>query len=123
MNINEFLLLLVSVLASLAGQFFLKSGAIKLGKINLANFISHFINIIVMPEMIIGLSFYALGAVFYIYLLTRVNLSIAAPSTSIVYVFSVFVGLLFFKETMSLLQLTGLGFIIIGIILLIGKAN
>jgi drug/metabolite transporter (DMT)-like permease len=116
---QEFALLLMSVLASVAGQFFLKSGAVKLGKVNIGNTVSHILSIITIPELLIGLTCYALGAVAYILLLTRVNLSIAGPSISLVYVFSVLLGYFLFRETISLTRLVGLSLIVGGVILVV----
>ncbi|MBO3462161.1 EamA family transporter [Aetokthonos hydrillicola CCALA 1050] len=111
----------MSVLASTSGQFFLKSGAVKLGKVNLSNALNQILSIIATPELLIGLACYAMGAVTYILLLTRVNLSIAAPSSSLVYIFSVLLGYFFFRESITLVRLLGLSFIVSGIILVIWR--
>jgi len=116
---QEFFLLLMSVLSSVGGQFFLKLGAIKLGRVNFDNAFSHIINIITIPELIGGLTFYALGALAYILLLTRVNLSIVGPSVSIVYIFSVLLGYFTFKESIPINRVLGLGFITCGVILVL----
>ncbi|WP_180974906.1 EamA family transporter [Fischerella thermalis] len=119
MTPQEFFLLLMSVLASVAGQFFLKAGALKLGRVNVGNAFNHILSIIATPELLLGLTCYALGAVAYILLLTRVNLSVAGPCISLVYVFSVLLGYFIFRETIPLMRLTGLSFIIIGVILVV----
>lgn len=119
MTLQEFGLLVLSVLSSVAGQFFLKIGASKLGKVLITNALSHIISIVTVPELIAGLASYGLGAVAYILLLTRVKLSIAAPCVSLVYVFSVLLGWLVFKESMPSIRLVGLSFIVIGVILVV----
>ncbi|MBF2063400.1 MAG: EamA family transporter [Calothrix sp. C42_A2020_038] len=119
MNLEEFGLLLLSVLSSVAGQFFLKMGATKLSKASLANVLNQVISMITIPELLIGLSFYGLGAIAYILVLRRVNLSVAGPSASLVYVFSVLIGLFVFKEPIPLVRLLGLGFIVCGVILVV----
>ncbi|MBH8566845.1 EamA family transporter [Nostoc sp. CENA67] len=119
MTPQEFILLLMSVLASIGGQFFLKAGALKLGRVHVGNAVSHIISIITIPELLIGLTCYALGALAYILLLTRVNLSVAGPSVSLVYVFSVLLGYFIFKETIPLTRLVGLSLIVSGVILVV----
>ncbi len=121
MTPQEFSLLLMSVIASVAGQLFLKIGANKLGRVNIANAVSLIISMTTTPELLIGLACYGFGAVAYILLLTRVNLSIAAPSASLVYVFSVLLGYFFLKETIPLIRLLGLSFIVSGVILVIWR--
>ncbi|MEL4898457.1 EamA family transporter [Crocosphaera sp. Alani8] len=123
MTFQEFCLLLVSVLTSAVGQLFLKLGATKLGKVDGSNAVSHIINIVLTPELILGLSCYGLGAIAYILLLTRVNLSVAGPSASIIYVFSVLIGYFVFKETIPIHRAFGLGFIVCGVLLVVWKGN
>jgi len=119
MNLQEFALLLISVATSVGGQFFLKLGALKLAKVNSANAMSNIISIATTPELLTGLTCYGFGAIAYILLLTRVNLSIAAPSISLVYVFSVMLGYFIFRETIPLTRLIGLSFIVGGVILVV----
>lgn len=119
MSIQEFLLLLMSVLASVGGQFFLKMGALKLGRVNIGNTVSHILSIVTTPELLTGLACYGLGALAYILLLTRVNLSVAGPSVSLVYVFSVLLGYFIFKEPIPVTRLVGLSLIISGVILVV----
>jgi drug/metabolite transporter (DMT)-like permease len=121
MSIPEFSLLLISVLISVAGQFFLKMGAIKLGKVDTSNAVSHILNMITIPELLLGLTCYGIGAVAYILLLTRVNLTVAAPAVSVGYIFSVLLGYFVLKEPISLIRVFGLGFIVTGVILVIWK--
>lgn len=121
MSPPEFTLLLISVLISVAGQFFLKMGAIKLGKVHAGNILSLMLNITTIPELLLGLTCYAIGAVAYILLLTRVNLSIAAPAVSVGYIFSVLLGYFILKEPIPLIRLAGLSLIVMGVILVVWK--
>jgi drug/metabolite transporter (DMT)-like permease len=116
---QEFSLLLISILASVGGQVFLKAGALKLGRANIGNTISHILSIMTTPELVIGLTCYGLGSLAYILLLTRVKLSIAGPSVSLVYVFSVLLGYFLFRETIPLTRLVGLSLIVGGVILVV----
>jgi drug/metabolite transporter (DMT)-like permease len=117
----EFALFLVSILMSVAGQFFLKAGALKLGQANSSNLLSHVLGIITTPELLAGLTCYGLGAITYILLLTRVNLSVAGPAASLVYIFSVLGGYFLFKESIPMSRLAGLSLIIAGVLLVIWK--
>ena len=121
MSPSEFGLLLISILASVSGQFFLKAGALKLGKVNAGNLSSHILGMLTTPDLLIGLSCYGLGAIAYILLLTRVKLSIAGPAVALVYVFSVLVGCFIFREPVPLTRLVGLGLIMCGVVLVIWK--
>lgn len=121
MSISEFSLLIMSVLISVTGQFFLKTGALKLGKVHAGNILSHILSMITIPELLLGITCYGIGAVAYILLLTRVNLSIAGPAVSISYIFSVLLGYFVLKETIPLTRVFGLGLIVAGVILVIWR--
>jgi drug/metabolite transporter (DMT)-like permease len=116
-SLIEIALLLLAVCAGSAGQLFLKLGALKLGQVNLTNMASHALSIITIPELLIGLGAYGLGALAYILLLTRVNLSVAGPAAASIYLFTVLMGYFVFDETLPPLRLLGLGFIVCGVIL------
>jgi drug/metabolite transporter (DMT)-like permease len=118
-NPQEFGLLLVSIFASVMGQLFLKMGAAKLTKVNMANALNQILSILSIPELLIGLACYGLGAIAYILLLTRVKLSVAAPSASLVYVFSVLISYFIFKESIPVVRLFGLSLIVCGVILVV----
>lgn len=121
MSPQEITLLLFSVLISVAGQFLLKMGAIKLGKVHAGNIINLILNMITIPELLLGLTCYGIGAIAYILLLTRVNLSVAAPAVSVGYIFSVLLGYFILKEPIPLIRLVGLGFIVTGVILVVWR--
>ncbi|MEM9008998.1 MAG: EamA family transporter [Cyanobacteria bacterium P01_F01_bin.86] len=117
MNPQEFTLLSVAVLASGLGQFFLKLGATKLGKVTAENALSHVLAIATNVELVAGLFCYGIGAILYIMLLTRVNLSVAAPAASMIYIFSVLIGRFAFNEPLPVPRLVGIGLIVCGVIL------
>ena len=119
MSWQEFCLLLLSVSASVTGQLFLKIGAGKLGRVDATNTLQQILGIVKTSELLIGLACYGVGAVVYILLLTRVNLSVAGPSASLVYVFSVLLGYFIFKESIPLMRLVGLSLIVCGVILVV----
>ncbi len=119
MALSEFALLLGAVLSSVIGQFLLKAGALKLGKVSAENAMSHVLGIVTIPELVGGLVVYALGAIAYILLLTRVNLSIAGPAIALSYVFAVIMGYFVFRETIPIARVIGVGLIVCGVILVI----
>jgi drug/metabolite transporter (DMT)-like permease len=116
---HEFLLLLTSILIGVAGQFFLKLGAVKLGKVEVSNAIDQILKIATTPELIMGLACYGLASIAYILILTRVKLSVVGPTVALSYVFSVLIGYFIFKEPLPVLRVAGLGFIMAGVIMVI----
>jgi drug/metabolite transporter (DMT)-like permease len=119
MNPKEFILLLIAIVFSASGQFFLKLGALKLGKVTANNAIGHVLSIAMQPELLAGLACYGIGAILYILVLTRVNLSVAGPAAALIYILSFLLGHFAFGEAISTNRLFGLGFIVCGVILLV----
>ncbi|MCU0535262.1 MAG: EamA-like transporter family protein [Hydrococcus sp. Prado102] len=119
MTPKEFALLLMAIVFSSLGQFFLKLGALKLGKVTASNAIGHILSIATQPELLAGLACYGMGAIAYIMLLTRVNLSVAGPAAALIYIFSFLLGHFAFGEAISANRVVGMGFIVCGVILLV----
>lgn len=115
MNRKEFFLLLISVICGASGQVFLKTGALKLNELSHLQLWSKILTIITIPELIIGLFFYGSAAITYILLLSTVDLGVAAPAASLVYIFSIILGALFFRESITLARLCGVFFIFLGV--------
>lgn len=121
MNRNEFFLLLISVACGASGQLFLKSGALKLNNLSHLQLWSKVLAMITIPELIIGLLFYGSAAITYILILSTVDLGIAAPSASLVYVLSIIIGAFFFRESITFTRLCGVFFIFLGVTIIASK--
>lgn len=104
---------------SAAGQFFLKAGAIKLGRVTVSSALRHLGTLVLTPEILVGFALYGLSAILYILLLTRVPLNVAGPAVAIGYVFSVLIGYFLFRENLTTLRLVGLALIACGVILVV----
>ena len=103
------------------GQLFLKLGALKLGAVTFTNVGDHLVRIVRIPELLLGLVAYGIGAIAYILLLTRVDLSIAGPAAASVYIFTVLLGYFVFQENLSILRIMGIGLIVCGVVLIAAK--
>lgn len=122
MSLQEIGLLLGSVLASVVGQFLLKAGALKLGKVTGDNWLSHVLSMATTWELAAGMTAYGLGAIAYILLLTRVKLSVAAPSVSLIYVFAVLIGVLAYGEALPIARAIGVALIMAGVVLVASQS-
>jgi len=121
MTFSEIGLLLIAICASVMGQLFLKLGALKLGAVTFTNIGDHLVRIVRIPELLLGLVAYGIGAIAYILLLTRVDLSIAGPAAASVYIFTVLLGYFVFQENLSILRIMGIGLIVCGVVLIAAK--
>ena len=122
MNLQALSFLLVSILANVAVQFFLKTGGVKLGRVDGSHFWEHFWHSMAVPELLAGVAFSAASAIAYFLVLTSAELSVAGPASALVYIFSVLMGHFLFKEAVPLAHLAGLSLIVGGVVLVSSKA-
>jgi uncharacterized membrane protein len=118
--LQSFLLILASLTFAAVGQFFLKTGANQLGTIG-AEAAGRALQVAISAatnlNLIIGLGFYGLGAVTWIIVLTRAQLSWAYPMLALNQVLVLLVGALFLHEHVSMLRWSGVLLIIFGVVL------
>jgi multidrug transporter EmrE-like cation transporter len=114
-------MVLVPVLIGVLGQIFLKKGMSEVGQFNVSSvqvilpqFIKAFTNLWVLS----GFAFYFLSSLFWMMVLSRVDLSVAYPLLSLGYVFILIASGLFFKEPVSLIRWTGVLVIMSGVVLI-----
>ncbi|MBC2578894.1 EamA family transporter [Clostridium sp. DJ247] len=111
-------LILVSVFLGAIGQVLVKYGAVNL-QLNFAveYLIPSILSILKNGPVMCGTISYGLSFLIWIKVLSKVELSYAYPMVSIGYVLTMFFSYFLFKENISLIRITGVGFIIIGVIL------
>jgi uncharacterized membrane protein len=68
-------------------------------------------------KLMLGVLLYGLSTVFFIMALKLGELSVVYPLTSLSYIFVALLSLYFLKEKMNWYKWTGIGFIILGVIL------
>ena len=119
MNFINFSLLLAASASSVIGQFFLKSGAEKFGKVeftSLNNLVMTVLNMLFIPQVMAGIMAYAIGLFAYIFALSRMPISIVSPSIAMSYVFAVLMGRFIFGEAVPVTRYIGMGMIVCGVI-------
>lgn len=112
--------ILVSVLAGATGQVLLKKGMGSMGPLTLSlgQLGSILWRIATNPYVIIGLSLYAGGALFWLAALSRVDLSYAYPFASLSYVIMLVASWQLFNENITPLRLLGTLVVCTGVFLI-----
>ncbi len=104
----------VSIVLNALANILMKAGALKPKESN--QLFDVCINMATNPVIIAGIICFALGLAAYNYVLIKINLSVAYPiNTSLGFVLVVLVSWLFLKETITPLQIGGIGLIIVGV--------
>ncbi len=116
---KSLLLIFVSVILGVVGQLSMKQGMLKVGYVSLelTKLSSSFFHIITTPFVLLGLFLYVVSAMFWLVVLSRVDLSYAYPMISIGYVLIVFLSWMLFHEHISSGKVLGILLICSGVFL------
>ncbi|MDQ2807932.1 MAG: EamA family transporter [Chloroflexota bacterium] len=119
-GIRTFAVLLVAIALSVTGETLLKKGLGHLGPLEFgpATLLPSFLRIFTTPLILSGFAAIFGGALFWLVVLSKWDLSLAYPLLSISYIASLFVGALFLGENITPLRIMGVGVVVIGVVLL-----
>ncbi|MCX7174072.1 MAG: SMR family transporter [Proteobacteria bacterium] len=119
MNAISFSLVLTGVLLNAAAQLLLKAGTNAVGhfEFHLDNLVPVGLKLALEPHILGGMACYAVSLVVWIMALSRVPVSIAYPMLSIGYVINAFVAWQWLGEALATQKLLGIGFIVVGVFL------
>lgn len=113
-------LLFISIGLAVAGQLSMKAGMNKVGEIKAEDF-KHpgdlIVRVLKSAWAVIGVVLYAISALFWLVVLSRVDLSVAYPIVAAGYVVVVFYSWLVFKEPVKWIAWIGLALIVAGVII------
>lgn len=111
------LLILSSVALGVVGQVSLKAGVSRIGPLALGRQSLHVLvwRLCGQPRILLGLSVYGVSTLFWLAVLSQVQLSYAYPFLSLSYVLIVLVSWLLFREQISLTRLIGVAAICFGV--------
>jgi len=109
-----YVVLAFSIVLNAAANILMKAGALKPKENN--QVIDVFINMATNPIIWGGICCFALGLAAYNYALIKMNLSIAYPiNTSVGYILVVLASWILFKESLSVIQISGIVVICVGV--------
>lgn len=112
------LLVIVSVLLAVIGQLLMKQGMNQFGAFPISQIVYKVIPMFLNPWVFAGLVFFGVSSVFWLAVLSRMNLSFAYPMVSLAYVVVALASILFFKENVSAVRWIGIFVIVFGVFLI-----
>lgn len=116
MNITNFILILINTLILVSGQFLWKYGVMQ-RNVSFQS-IQEIASLLLSPFILGGLALYGIATVLWLFILTKVPLSIAYPIQSLAYVFAVFGAYFIFNEQLSFAKIAGVLLIVLGVSLI-----
>ena len=115
--LKNLVMIMATVILNTAGQFMMKAGINRVGKIGLGNIVEAFQKVVTSWYVIGGFTSYALSAVLWILILSRAELSWAFPMVSLSYVITALLAPYLLNETFSAQRFIGILVICAGVFL------
>jgi multidrug transporter EmrE-like cation transporter len=114
-----FSLVLAGVLLNAGAQLLLKAGTHRVGEFafTMANVVPVGAQLALDPYILGGLACYVVSVVVWILALSRTPVSVAYPMLSIGYIVNALAAWALFGESLGAQKLAGIGFIVVGVVL------
>ncbi len=114
----NYLIMAISILLAVAGQLLMKKGMVAFGTFPVSQLLVKVIPMFLNPWVFIGFVCFGLSSVFWLVVLSRMELSLVYPMVSVAYVLVALFSFFFFKENVSLIRWAGIAVIILGVFLI-----
>jgi len=111
---SAIILIFVSILLAVSGQFLLKKGMNKIGNVNLSEVGSVLIKVMSNGYILTALVVFCVAFFLWLLVLSKFDLSFAYPLVSIGYILVALVSFVFLKENLSLMRWVGIILIAVG---------
>lgn len=115
---TNYLLLGVSILLAVTGQLLMKKGMMIFGSFPVNQMLQNIFPMFLNPFIFFGFACFAASSLFWLVVLSRLELSFVYPMVSVAYVIVALASLIFFKENVTLLRWVGISVIILGVFLI-----
>lgn len=115
---GNYIILSISILLAVVGQLLMKKGMMLFGAFPVRELLSHIIPMFLNPFVFFGFACFGASSIFWLVVLSRLELSLVYPMVSVAYVLVALASLVFFKENITLVRWAGIAVIILGVILI-----
>jgi len=110
--------IVVAVLTGAFAQTMMKTGTTRLGAFGDTPFFEYLIKLLLSPYILLAIASYGLGVIFYMLMLSRLNLSFLYPvMTALGLILATIVSATLFQEQISLLRIGGIALMIASVVL------
>jgi drug/metabolite transporter (DMT)-like permease len=114
---KNFMLIIITVILNTTGQFCMKTGVNRVGKIGLEGLFGMFFKVVTNWFVLGGFGLYIVSAALWIIILSRAELSWAFPMVSLSYVITALAAPILLHESFSYQRLIGTVIICAGVFL------
>lgn len=115
---GNYLILAVSISLAVAGQLLMKKGMMAVGSFPVNELFVNLIRMFLNPFVFFGFAAFGLSSIFWLVVLSRLELSFVYPLVSVAYVIVAIASLIFFHEQVTLIRWLGIAVIVAGVFLI-----
>ena len=115
---GNYIIVGISISLAVVGQLLMKKGMLVFGSFPATQLLSKLIPMFLNPYVFFGFAAFGLSSIFWLIVLSRLELSLVYPMVSIAYVLVAIASLIFFKENVTLIRWLGIAIIIAGVFLI-----
>jgi len=115
---TNYIILGISILLAVAGQLLMKKGMMLFGSFPASQLLYKIIPMFMNPYVFFGFACFGLSSLFWLVVLSRLELSLVYPMVSVAYVLVALASLIFFKENVTLFRWLGILVIVCGVFLI-----
>lgn len=108
-------LIVVSIALAIVGQLLMKYGMMMFGQFAVTDLLSKLFPMIFQPYVFMGIVAFAISSVFWLVVLSRMDLSLVYPLVSIGYIVVAIFGSIYFGESVTLVRWIGIITICVGV--------
>lgn len=108
----------ISILLAVAGQLLMKRGMMSFGTFPVSQLLYKIIPMFLNPWVFFGFACFGLSSIFWLVVLSRMELSLVYPMVSVAYVMVALFSWFFFKENVTLVRWAGIAIIMLGVYLI-----
>ena len=114
----NYIIMAISILLAVAGQLLMKRGMMLFGTFPVSQLLVKLVPMFLNPWVFVGFVCFGLSSIFWLVVLSRMELSLVYPMVSVAYVLVALFSWYYFKENLSVIRWAGIALIILGVFLI-----
>jgi len=114
----NFVLLFISISFAIVAQILMKHGMIMFGAFPVSQLLAKTIPMVFQPYVFLGILFFGVSSIFWLAVISRIDLSMAYPLVSVAYIVVAIYSYFVFKEDVSPIRWLGIIIICLGVFLI-----
>lgn len=115
---TNYIILGISILLAVAGQLLMKKGMMIFGTFPASQLLYKIIPMFLNPYVFVGFACFGMSSVFWLVVLSRLELSLVYPMVSVAYILVAIASWFLFKENVTLMRWLGIFVIVFGVFLI-----